>query len=157
MNRALELEHHAGPYTIPLVDGEPEHVTVYREVLARHKFLDWNNHRIAFPFDELGEQRQVMIARPQIYGWDRDGYRWEDHWFSQRWQLITPETYDERIADAETRSMAKSMLAQECRDTVRGRKARREYLSLVSEYQRQIRVFQKAKQNLIDGVYGFGW
>jgi hypothetical protein len=161
MIRALELCHHAGPYTIPFVEGEPEHATVYRYIRQSQcfaHFLTEDNHLVSFPYDEFGNrERHLRIARPSR-AFDSNGPEWwVNHWFGQSWQLINPETYDERIAEAESRSIANWMLAEQCRDTVRGRKARRDYDGLVREYQRQIRVYKKQKQNLIGGVYGFGW
>jgi hypothetical protein len=147
--QALQIAHHAGPYLIPLVPNEPEHLTVYRHVRITSDFLDDDNHWVSFLGVKDGLPiRKIMISRPYDAGdW------WMTHWFSHTWALIDPAYYDEKIAHNLELAWCSRVSAGAYRDTVRGRRGRDKALRLAISYEREAALEEKRKGYLLAGKF----
>ena len=141
---ALLVDQHSGAGLLPL-DGRSEHTIVYEYVRNTHSFLTDANHWVRFPREEksVGFQRTIHIHKP----YDAS-FIWDSHWFSQRWWIVTPEIIDGQMAENDATRLQRIAEAEACRDSVRGRRRRKELNSIVKEYERLNRVLTRRREHI---------
>jgi hypothetical protein len=128
-------------YAIP--PGMTVEKAAYAVCRARHDFLTDTNHTWTIEHSEWWSE--IVVRKTEESPTFAMKPWWVDDgpgalWFSEYWRIATPEGVAEeaRELDAEVAKYAEQ--ADQCRDTVRGRREAKRLRSLVSELERRARV-----------------
>lgn len=152
----IECDHHDrgndcdGIMTYPLQEGETFEDACYRITRSTHQFLDDTNHSWTFEAgatDEYlpawshivirkNENSPRFLLKPE---WITDGPGCL--WTSCRYRVMTDAVAEFLFQKWQEDEGKWQTIADGQKDTIRGRKSRKEYLYLVSEMDRYRRVF----------------
>lgn len=143
---AISVDHHAGPRIIARDPNRDDRDVVYDYIRDTHTFLTDENHLVRFD-----DRLNIQIHRRA--GCTDYSDSWETYWFSQCWQIVTPQTYEDYIEELIRRRVDYLQSSLKCRDTVRGRRERNRLLSLADGMERQVRVTTDYRADLLAGNY----
>lgn len=152
----IECDHHGhrndcdGIMTYPLVAGEAFADACYRITRQTHSFLDDENHTWVF---EPGRTDEYLPAWSQIIVRKNENSprflmkpQWVDDgpgalWFTVSYRIMTDEIAAFLFRKWDKDRLDWQTIADNQKDTIRGRKTKKGYLYLVEELNRYERVF----------------
>jgi hypothetical protein len=148
----LEYQNHAGIFKYDLVDGEPLEIAGHRIMRDRHRFLTDDDHMWTFkPGDQveyLPAFSRIVVRKNEKSPYFLMKPWWVDDgpgalWFSSEFRIATREILDFEINVLIKNRDKWSAEAETYRDTIRGRKSRKNRKIAAADCDRQIHVIEK--------------